>query len=225
MSRKIGVIETVVWDFNGTLVDDLDLVVRTVNVQLEKRNLPILTVDDYRRVFGFPVEDYYRRLGVTFENESMADLSTDFFADYAPALRDCSLHEGVVDTLRTFAGRGVTQYVLSAMEQGMLLEMMDHFEIRDYFEAVYGLAHQEGDSKIERGLRLMAEHRIGARTALLVGDTDHDAEVAEALGTSVALVAAGHQSIDRLQTIGCPVYASLEQLASRFAEVSKTGSV
>ena len=95
-------LRTVIWDFNGTLIDDLDLVVRTVNTQLEKRRLPCLTAEGYRDVFGFPVQDYYRRIGVTFENESMAQLSADFFADYAPALKDCALHRGALDVLKFF---------------------------------------------------------------------------------------------------------------------------
>ena len=56
-------LEAVVWDFNGTLIDDLDLVIRSVNVQLGKRELPPLTLETYREVFGFPVKDYYRRIG------------------------------------------------------------------------------------------------------------------------------------------------------------------
>ena len=91
-------IESVIWDFNGTLIDDLDLVVHSVNTQLAKRGLPALTAEAYRDVFGFPVQDYYRRIGVTFENESMADLSADFFAEYAPSLKNCPLHDGVLDT-------------------------------------------------------------------------------------------------------------------------------
>ncbi len=206
----LSAISYVIWDFNGTLIDDLDLVVRTVNVQLSKRGLPNLTTDAYRDVFGFPVQDYYRRIGVTFENETMADLSEDFFADYAPALKACPLHEGALDVLRFFAETGRRQFVLSAMEQEMLREMIDHLQIESFFEGVYGLAHQEGDSKVTRACELLADFAIDPARAVFIGDTDHDAEVADAIGTSIALIGKGHQSIARLRPIGCPVYDSYE---------------
>ena len=205
--------DTVVWDFNGTLIDDLDLVVRSVNRQLAKRNLPSLTADAYRDVFGFPVQDYYRRIGVTFESETMADLSADFFAEYAPALKDCPLHDGALDTLRQLKTRGLRQFVLSAMEEGMLRSMIDHLGIPRFFTGIYGLAHQEGDSKVSRGRELQQDFDIDPRTALLIGDTAHDAEVAETLGLSVALVSRGHQSTERLRETGYPVYESYRELS------------
>ena len=205
-------IESVIWDFNGTLIDDLDLVVRTVNTQLTKRDLSPLTAEAYRDVFGFPVEDYYRRIGVTFENESMADLSADFFADYAPALNDCPLHDGALDTLRQLQTRGLKQFVLSAMEEGMLRGMIRHLGIQDFFDGVYGLSHQEADSKVSRGSELLKDFDIEPRTALLIGDTDHDAEVGEELGASIALVALGHQSEARLRQTRYAVYSSYREL-------------
>jgi len=203
----------VIWDFNGTLIDDLDLVVRTVNTQLAIRNLPSLTADAYRAVFGFPVEDYYRRIGVTFENETMADLSADFFADYAPALKDCLLHDGALDTLRQVETLGLRQFVLSAMEQGMLRSMISHLGIEHFFEGVYGLAHQKGDSKIMRAQELMRDFDIDLRSTLFIGDTDHDAEVAQELGLSVALISTGHQSTKRLRETGYAVYESYQDLS------------
>lgn len=202
----------VIWDFNGTLIDDLDLVVRTVNIQLTKRNLPSLTKDDYRDVFGFPVEDYYRRIGVTFEDETIADLSADFFADYAPALKDCPLHDNTLDALRQVEAHGMRQFVLSAMEQGMLRSMISHLNIGHFFDGVYGLAHQKGDSKVMRAQELTRDFDIDPAAALFIGDTDHDAEVAQALGMSVLLISTGHQSTQRLRETGHLVFESYQDL-------------
>jgi len=203
----------VIWDFNGTLVDDLDLVVRTVNAQMARRGLPALTLDEYRAVFAFPVETYYRRIGVDFERESMAELSADFFAEYGPALRSCSLYPGVLEALERVRERGTRQFVLSAMEEGMLRSMIDLLGIGGYFDAVYGLAHQEGDSKLERAHALLGEQKIDSGSSLLIGDTEHDAEVARAVGATPVLVAQGHQNEERLKGAGCDVYPSVEAFA------------
>jgi len=218
MSDPLAVIDTVLWDFNGTILNDIDLVVRTVNGQLAKRGLPTLTIAEYRDVFGFPVEDYYRRIGVTFESESMAQLSADFFAEYEPQLGDCSLHDGILDALVSLAQAGVRQFVLSAMEERMLRATLGALGILDRFAAAYGLAHQEGDSKISRGRDLIADYAIDPATALMIGDTVHDAEVADALGIGAVLVATGHQSLERLRATGRDVCEDDGELRTRIGK-------
>ena len=209
-------IETVVWDFNGTLVDDIDLCVRGVNPQLEKQGLPALTAEAYRDVFGFPVQDYYRKLGVDFEKISMTQLAEDFFAIYEPELKNCPLHEGVLEAIDALSARGLRQFVLSAMEQSMLHANLHHLGILDRFEAVYGLADQKGASKIARGQDLLAEQDIDPSTTLMVGDTVHDAEVATELGMQIALVPTGHQSEARLREAGFPVVRDAAGVLLRF---------
>ncbi len=201
--------DTVIWDFNGTLIDDLDLAVQCINEQLARRSLPPLTTSSYRSVFGFPVEDYYRRIGLDPDSEPMADLSAEFFSAYDRGLKACSLHDDAVETLQLFKRRGCTQFVLSAMEENRLRATADHLGIGEFFAGIYGLSHLEGDSKLSRGRDLLRDFDIDPRTTMLVGDTRHDAEVAGALGMSATLVAQGHQSLVRLQDTDSPVYSSL----------------
>ncbi len=211
-------ISTVIWDFNGTLIDDLDLVLHAVNRQLTRRSLQPLTLARYRSVFGFPVSEYYRRIGLDVDRESMASLSDEFFDAYGPGLTACDLYPGVRDVLRVFERRGWNQFVLSAMEETMLHGMLEHLGIGRHFGAAYGLAHLEGDSKLSRGRDLVADQRIDPTQALVIGDTHHDADVAAELGMSAALVSTGHQSAERLATAGCPVYASVLDVAEAVCE-------
>ena len=206
-------LEAVIWDFNGTLIDDVDLVVRSVNVQLAKRGLTLLTIERYRDVFGFPVADYNRKVGLDPKAESMEALASEFHDEYVPGLPDCPLYDGVVDALERFKEKGARQFVLSAMEEELLRSTIERLRIHDYFEGVYGLEHFEGDSKLARAQELLRDFAIRPETALLIGDTDHDAEVAQALGLSVVLIAQGHQKKERLDKTGCPVYGSVRALA------------
>lgn len=50
----IGNINGIIWDWNGTLLNDADLAVQTMNQLLERRGLQVLSVDDYKSVFTFP---------------------------------------------------------------------------------------------------------------------------------------------------------------------------
>lgn len=205
-------LDAVIWDFNGTLIDDVDLTVRSVNVQLERRGLRQITVDLLRQVFRFPVEDYYRRIGLDPTAESMSELSAEFHEEYMRGLPECPLHAGVGDALERFKTQGARQFVLSAMGEEMLRLAIEHLGVGGYFAAIYGLSDLEGDSKISRGRDLMNDYGIVPETTLLIGDTDHDAEVAEALGISVILIAQGYQSQARLLRMSCPVHASVQAM-------------
>ena len=59
----------IIWDWNGTLLDDVDIVIDCMNSLLKKRNLPLLHVDKYKDIFTFPVKDYYSQLGFDFTTE------------------------------------------------------------------------------------------------------------------------------------------------------------
>jgi phosphoglycolate phosphatase len=211
-------LESVIWDFNGTLIDDLDLVLRCVNGQLARRGLPLLTKASYRSVFGFPVEAYYRRIGLNPDAESMADLSAEFFSAYDAGLMECPLHEGVAELLQRFEKAGVRQFVLSAMEEVRLRAVIRHLGIEGFFEGIYGLAHLEGDSKVSRGQELLRDFDINPKTALVIGDTVHDGEVADALGIHAVLVTSGHQSAPRLRETGRDVCANETMLQSCLAK-------
>ncbi|MEW5825619.1 MAG: HAD family hydrolase [Candidatus Bipolaricaulota bacterium] len=210
----------VIWDFNGTLIDDVDLTVASVNVLLARRGLPQLQRDRYLRVFGFPLEDYYRSIGLDLAKESLAGLADEFHDAYEPGLAGCSLQRGVADVVRWFCEAGSRQFVLSALEEGVLRRSIAALGLGNAFRGIYGLAHRLADSKVARGLDLVREHNLRSSDALLIGDTNHDADVASALGISVALVAQGHQSLDRLAELGVDTFPDFGALLFRLRSTS-----
>lgn len=204
--------EAVVWDFNGTLVDDVDLALSSINQLLARRGLPAVSRKRYRSVFGFPLADCYRRLGIDMSRETMEGLANEFHAAYLPGLRACSLQVGARETLQAVARTGARQFVLSALEETALRQALGLLDIAAFFDGCYGLVNRLADSKLRRAQELSSRHCLcGART-LFVGDMDHDAEVAVALGAQVALVARGHQNAGRLRACGYRVFKSLEEL-------------
>jgi phosphoglycolate phosphatase len=208
--------DAVIWDFNGTLVDDVDLALTTINRMLARRGLPAVTRDVYRSAFGFPLSDYYAKLGMDLSRETMQGLADEFHDAYLPGLPACGLQEGAAEILELAARSGARQFVLSALEEVELRRAVAHLGIAGYFAAVYGLDHRLGDSKLERGRELVRRHELSGRRVLFIGDMDHDAEVAEALGFEIALVAQGHQSGERLRAYGHNVSGSCRELAGKF---------
>lgn len=115
--------KNVVWDWNGTLLDDKYTGVHTLNRMLEKRGLERLSLETYREVFGFPVEDFYRRVGFDLERETLHEISVDFVDTYDEFALGLTLNPGVRQTLAVLQQMGIKQYILSALREDLLKKM------------------------------------------------------------------------------------------------------
>ncbi len=205
-------LKSIIWDWNGTLLNDLDFCISTINVLLEKRNLPKLNRNTYKDVFSFPVKDYYQAIGFDFAKEDFAIPAKEFIDLYDSNVKSCTLHNLATDILSHFRKKDIRQFVLSAMKQNMLEQNLKHNGIFDFFEGVAGLNDHYAVSKIERGEQLISEFNIENTSAWIVGDTTHDFEVAQQLGINCLLIADGHQSKERLKATGSPVISSLKNI-------------
>ena len=203
----------VIWDWNGTLLDDLQLCLGLLNELLEDSGCPNrYDLEGYREIFGFPVVDYYRRAGLDLEKRSFEEMAADYVARYDPASFSCSLCPGAADALAALKSAGVRQVILSASELTLLKAQTEHLGVAGYFDELLGQTDYYAHGKLAVGKAWMARQDFDPAQAVLVGDTLHDAEVAAGLGTKCVLCAAGHQSRARLLTAGVPVIGTLEEL-------------
>ena len=203
---------SIIWDWNGTLLNDLDFCISCINVLLKNGNLSELKRGKYKDVFSFPVKDYYQAIGFDFSHEDFSIPALEFIELYENNIRNCSLHTAALNVLQFFHQKGVRQFVLSAMHQKMLNETLKHNKIFEYFEGVAGLDDFYAVSKIERGKQMIVEFRIEKNKSLVIGDTIHDFEVASELGIKCILIADGHQSEERLKSTGSMVFPKLDNL-------------
>lgn len=204
----------IVWDWNGTLLDDVQAGVDTLNDMLGRRGLPLLSLDGYKDVFGFPVVDFYKKVGFDMEKESLHEISVDFVETYDRFAGDLTLNRAVPEVLRRIKRSGRKQYILSALKENLLKQMVLDFHIGECFEHVCGSDNIYAAGKIERGKRMMEDYALCPEETLMVGDTLHDAEVAQALGFGCILYAGGHNSLRRLRE-KAPVIAGMEELLER----------
>lgn len=201
----------VVWDFNGTILDDVGIGIEAVNLLLSRRGLPVLRdADAYREVFGFPIEDYYRRLGFDFKRESYKVVAHEWVREYRAREATAPVREGVRELLTFVRERGIPQSVISASESGMLKEQLSLLGVSEYFEEICGMDNIYAASKTEMA-RAWAKKRAPGRV-LMIGDTDHDAETAKAAGFDLVLVAGGHTKQSVLESTGAPVFESFYTL-------------
>ena len=202
----------IIWDWNGTLLDDLDLSIDIMNGLLGRRGLPLLDRNRYHRLFDFPVSAYYQRLGFDFARDSFENLSVEFISAYDARRWECRLQPGAQTILESLQNAGVTQSVLSAYRQETLQEIVGHFGLTPRFLRILGLENVYAHSKAELGRSWVTELGLPPGEILLVGDTRHDLEVARAIGVDCVLVAGGHHSEERLRSHTDHVLADLRGL-------------
>ncbi|MBR2645914.1 MAG: HAD family hydrolase [Clostridia bacterium] len=201
-----------IWDFNGTILDDAELCFAIENEMLLERGMKPITRDWYLDHFSFPIRDYYLQMGYTFETESYERVSEIFMERYNARYTGCPLREGVTEALAAFREAGMLQTLLSVTQQDDLERQAKKLGVAPYFSEMLGQTDIMGHSKVARAKEYMWRMRLDPEEALFIGDTDHDAEAAEAVGCPCVLLLGGHQSERVLSRCGVPIYASAKAL-------------
>ena len=201
----------ILWDFNGTILDDLDAGIKSVNKLLSERGLP--TVDSHERyyeVFGFPIIDYYLRLGFDFDKEPYEVIAPLWVELYLENVKESPIFDDILPTVELFGKMGLSQTVLSATELEMLKKQLKLVDCLELFDEVLGIDNIYAASKVSlaEGWREKNPNAV----PLMIGDTVHDAEVAERIGADCVLIARGHQSRKTLENAGCPIYEDLDEM-------------
>ena len=196
-----------IWDWNGTLLDDVAAAVNALNRMLVKRGATPITIEHYRRRFGFPVRPFYAELGVDLDRWDWDEICEDFHRFVVAEPQTVRAESRAA--LELAARLGFRQSILSALRQDLLERALAANGLVDFFVQIFGVDNLDGASKLQRGHELMATLGPDAQSAVFIGDTLHDAEVARALGARCVLVSCGHQMPERLAAAGCPVVGSL----------------
>lgn len=205
-------IKYLIWDWNGTLFNDVHLGVKIINILLKNNNLPPLTYDKYRNIFTFPVYEYYQKAGFDFNKISFEILGRIFMEQYEKRKFEMNLFLGASEILQYAKDKGIKQSVLSAYKQDTLLEVLQHYNILQFFEYVSGLDNIYAGSKERLGLELRKKINFNKEEILFVGDTLHDADVAKAMDVECILISNGHQSPEKLKANSNVVISDISEL-------------
>ena len=204
----------IIWDWNGTLMDDVWLCVDVINSLLKAHSINPVAVEDYRQHFEFPVIRFYKTLGFDLETTSFEAVSHAFISHYDQRRHECQLHPQAETILRSITAAGITQSILSAYTQEKLTTVVCHFGIDHYFNTVVGLDNIYAAGKLEQGKLHITQLDCLPSEVLLIGDTLHDYEVASEIGADCILVSHGHNDHQRLLKCPVPVIEDFSAISS-----------
>ncbi|MFK4790305.1 HAD family hydrolase [Microbacterium sp. ZW T5_56] len=187
-------VRVVCWDWNGTLLDDVDRCLRAMNHVLKAYDRqPITDTEAYRASFGFPLADFYARHGITAAQfREAADL---YLRVLDSSARTARLHPDARETMRLLRERGVRQVLASATLTDLLNEQLRPFDLADQFETVLSITDPYAASKHDVIAAWVQGAGVDPADVLMIGDTNHDRDIARALGARFVHFGGGHQHL------------------------------
>lgn len=206
-------IEHIIFDWNGTLIDDLALAVCGVNHAAAPLGISPIDEDTYRRHFGFPVRGFYSRIGFDFEQHPFETTVATYLSVFDANVCDCPLQPGAKEVIAWARNGGVSVSILSASHQETLHSTLRHHGLGTGFDHVMGLQDTSASSKLALAAELDARLGRPGRRALMVGDTVHDLEVAIAHGWQAVIIARGHQGPEHFTGHDVAIVPDLHALA------------
>ena len=208
----------IVWDWNGTLFDDLEVVVRSVNHGLKGFGAVAIDLDGYRSHYTRPVKLFYDRLiGREITPEEWLTVDRVFHDAYREALAEVRLTADAHEALMTVAAGGHTQSLLSMFPHRDLIPLIERIGISGFFDRIDGLSEgSPGDLKagyLERHLRqLIVGEDPGS--VVVIGDTPDDAIAASHVGARPILYDGGSHHRSDLEATGAELALTLMSAVS-----------
>jgi len=202
----------IIWDWNGTLLNDVSACVNAMNIMLDARNIQNIDEMYYKNIFTFPVQDYYKALGFNFEKEPFEELSIEYIRLYKKLSENSPLQEGAIEILEFFKQKAYMQVIISASEQKALEKQVAERFISDYFDTLIGLDNIHAHSKLHNALSYVNKIKISPQNICFIGDTYHDYEVAKAIGCKCILLDSGHMELSKYQMDKVEIVGNLQSL-------------
>lgn len=207
-----GKIKHIMWDWNGTLMNDTQVNVMIINPILERVKVELLTLESYRNKIDFPVQTFYHRLGIDPNVLTYEQFVREFFEIYDARRFECLLFEQAKETLESFKLAGLSQSILSAHQEKSLKELVKFYDIEHYFLDITAAKNQAGEGKVAMGLEKIERLGLVGQNVLIIGDTAHDYEVAQAIGAQCILLSHGYHTLERLNQCNAPIVHSMNEL-------------
>jgi len=208
-------IRHVIWDWNGTLLNDVELCVFILNDLLAKNQRPAISLDQYRKTFFFPVAKFYKSLGLPSSGPDYYEMASTYIQAYRKKFKECSLTKDATEVAHILSDMGISQSVLSAGKQKDVENFVHHYDLSTWMTLISGASNIEAKGKEECAKKHIAKLPFEPYEVLLIGDTLHDLEVANLIGCEILLFSGGHVDKCRLDSVSKPVINSLTQILSR----------
>ena len=201
----------IIWDWNGTLLDDFSASLGSVNEMLAARGMELMDSARYKECISVPISGFYEK-AFDLSKEDYPSLLREYNSGYLRLLDFCGLSEGSVEMLDFFASEGCSQVIVSSSNNDLLVKNCKRYCVFERFDAILGAADFAAGSKIERAENYLKNADAEQGKVLVIGDLEHDAQLAKELGADCFLLTSGHEHPDRLARSGAVIIDKLTEI-------------
>lgn len=198
------------WDFNGTIIDDVNTALGCVNDMLERKGRQPITLSDYYNYVETPIVGFYYHI-LPPEEIDFDEISKEYHSDYARRADETHLATGAYELLQRLKSDGAHQYIITANHIDETTEIAERLGILPFIDKISGAEDSFADSKINRAKELFDSLNIDRNDAIFIGDTIHDLETANELGIDCILVTYGHQGKKLLESYNACTCSDLSE--------------
>ncbi len=209
----LAAVEHIVWDWNGTILDDNHAVVHAVNRVCAEFGRAPIDIESWRGIYRRPLRDCYGELlAREIAVEDWALIDKLYHDTYHGLLDTCRLSIGVPDELRRWQAGGRRQSLLSMWFHHKLVSLVEDYRLTDLFARIDGLRLElGGGSKAAHLAEHLAAQGLTGADVLVIGDVADDADAAAHVGAQCVLVTTGVMSRQALAGRGVPVVDSIAE--------------
>ena len=201
----------ILWDWNGTLIDDAVTSLNCVNDMLTEMNKTLITLEQFYTYVETPIIGFYRHI-LTEDELDFSRISKSFHEAYNNRLSETELSSNALNVLQALKKNGAKQYIITATKEESARKLTIKYGVNEYFDGIFGADNTLAESKVERALKIFNENNINPADTVFIGDTLHDLETANALGVDCILVTFGHQGKTIVENSGTVTADSLDEV-------------
>lgn len=185
-------IRNIIFDWSGTLVDDLPAVWRTTNYLMRRSGKEELSEDQFRERFTLPFAKFYERY---VPERSLSELKSwwhEYFPSVEHLVEPLPQSHGFLEFVK---GRGVQTYICSAIHYKQFIPQSERAGFMHLIDARY----VDIDDKVERIHDIISENGLEAGETLFIGDMEHDVEAAKSGNLLSCAVLTGYNGLGQLR--------------------------
>jgi phosphoglycolate phosphatase len=194
-----------VFDWNGTLLDDLEAIVAGDNAERAIFGLAPSDIDSFRQNFKIPISKFYEGIGISpeeFSEKSEAGAKA-FHEAYEPLVENCSLRPGALELLNYLKNNGFVCIILSNHTHERISFHLNRMDCSNYFETILANDDIHSNHFVGKSGRLktyLEETGQDPSRAFIVGDTIEETEIARELCLKSISITGGFGLEERLIT-------------------------
>lgn len=209
----------ILWDWNGTILDDFDYNYNIINTLLATRNLPQVSVEKYRTVFCFPIKEFYKKIGFNCEPTEYYRLVADYQQAYEAGINKIKITKGIYETIKMLHLLKIKQIIFSSCNKLIIQHQLPLYnDLSSYIDEIVAQDNDLAVGKEALTIRWGEKTKISWKDVLVVGDIYYNQKVANNLGCECILISSGHQLLEQKENLSvCDSVSELfEKIMARY---------